>query len=1046
MTRSQLDTLIGAASSMRERLELGYRGEPSDPGERKNRWSKNAAQSSAAKLSERLRWDELDEAAADRLAGAASVTLTGPAPWWADLVEKLVSLAGEPAVADEPRAPDAPFVHAIVPFARFAFSLFEQRVDTGELDPGVRLTLEANLERKLAYLTDQTLAQEFRAAGCRYQPFIDGLLQGGWQPLLSRYPVLARLLAIRIAYWIGDICEFFEWLAADRAGIVSRFSEGRDPGRLIALKPSMSDPHHQGRSVKLAEFESGLKLLYKPKPLGLDAALSGLLDWFSSQPGAPRLKAPNVWARDGYGWVEFVPQAPCESEQELHDYYERAGALVAILYLLQGTDFHFENLIASGPWPVPVDLETLLTHEFKVPGQVGRAMRSTDSVLRSGLLPGWEISAGDGWSRDLSGIGGFDGLEHTRVETRWLDVNTDAMRTADRHVAMPMPGNIATLRGEEADPRKYLESVTAGFQKAYEIIAANRDELLAEGGAIRRFQGLPARLIFRPTSVYAKLLQRANHPWFLKDGLDRSIEFEALARHTLNSPRGHRDPEMFRAEVDCLEQLDVPLFDADTAEDAIRSEGRECGRGMLVEPSYDTVAQLVGRMSAADLTRQVALIRAAFEAKTAKPSQGEAIQRTEIRTAEREPAASELIEQARRIALELENTALRDLDGSVSWLGFDVVPGCDRFRLSPLGLSLYAGVSGVAVFLAALYRATGESRWERLARAAAATVRNQLTKNVDPDQARTHAAEEGIGGARGLASTVYAFTRTSAFLQDPGYLEDARKIALLLTAERIEADDKLDPMGGTAGAILGLLPLWEQIRDEEIMARMVECGHHLVRRQTAADGRAWHSLLPGRPALTGMSHGASGIAYALLRLHSVHPEPAFLEAALRGIDFETALFSRQARVWPDLRFAESDPSRFERTGSWCSGAPGIGLARMAAWKLRPVAALAQDVHHALAHVLERPLPATDTLCCGAFGVLELPLLATERLGREELLTIARRRAGAVIEEAAASGGFNLFGIESRAFHPGFHRGASGIGYQILRLADPAGLPSVLVWD
>ena len=32
------------------------------------------------------------------------------------------------------------------------------------------------------------------------------------------------------------------------------------------------------------------------------------------------------------------------------------------------------------------------------------------------------------------------------------------------------------------------------------------------------------------------------------------------------------------------------------------------------------------------------------------------------------------------------------------------------------------------------------------------------------------------------------------------------------------------------------------------------------------------------------------------------------------------------------------------------------------------------------------------------------------------------------------------------FHPGFFQGASGIGYQLLRLAYPEQLPSVLLWE
>ena len=39
-------------------------------------------------------------------------------------------------------------------------------------------------------------------------------------------------------------------------------------------------------------------------------------------------------------------------------FYRRQGALLALLYALEATDFHAENLIASGEFPVLIDLET----------------------------------------------------------------------------------------------------------------------------------------------------------------------------------------------------------------------------------------------------------------------------------------------------------------------------------------------------------------------------------------------------------------------------------------------------------------------------------------------------------------------------------------------------------------------------------------------------------------------------------------------------------------------------------------------------------------
>jgi len=203
--------------------------------------------------------------------------------------------------------------------------------------------------------------------------------------------------------------------------------------------------------------------------------------------------------------------------------------------------------------------------------------------------------------------------------------------------------------------------------------------------------------------------------------------------------------------------------------------------------------------------------------------------------------------------------------------------------------------------------------------------------------------------------------------------------------------------------------------------------------------------MENKPPLTGLSHGAAGISYALLRLHGATPKPAFLAAAMDGLQYENSMLAPHRHAWPDLRYDETNPLRFERTGSWCNGTPGIGLARLATAAIHSTPEIERDIEHAVEHALHRPMPAIDTLCCGTFGNLDLLVLAAHHLQRPELLTTARRRAAALALEAQEQNGYLLFGSSARSFHPGFFRGTAGIGYQLLRLAAPDALPSILVW-
>jgi lantibiotic modifying enzyme len=75
------------------------------------------------------------------------------------------------------------------------------------------------------------------------------------------------------------------------------------------------------------------------------------------------------------------------------------------------------------------------------------------------------------------------------------------------------------------------------------------------------------------------------------------------------------------------------------------------------------------------------------------------------------------------------------------------------------------------------------------------------------------------------------------------------------------------------------------------------------------------------------------------------------------------------------------------------------------------------------------------------------LVAAQTLKQPELLGFVNQATSQIIAQAEAQGKFNLF-ADSRhsVYNPGFFHGTSGIGYELLRIAYPNVLPSVLLWQ
>jgi type 2 lantibiotic biosynthesis protein LanM len=459
----------------------------------------------------------------------------------------------------------------------------------------------------------------------------------------------------------------------------------------------------------------------------------------------------------------------------------------------------------------------------------------------------------------------------------------------------------------------------------------------------------------------------------------------------------------------------------------------------------------LGRLDETDLARQVGLIRASFYARIAGQERGTG----RAVSGSAPPAApdaealppldgAELTRHALAIAGELRRRAIVAPDGSVAWIGMEHVVGIDRFQLQPLGFDLYNGTGGVALFLAALEHVTGGAGYRDLALGALHTPRRRLRD--DPAAARL-ADQIGIGGGVGLGSIVYVLTRAGQLLADPLLLKDAGRAAALITPERISADTTLDLMGGAAGAIPALLALHAATGDRDPLERAARCGRHLLERRAAsASGlRSWRTS--GGKLLAGLSHGSAGIAYALLRLHQATADERLREAAREAIAFEATLFVPEAGNWPMLYEAPGQDGVLGFRTTWCHGAAGIGLARLGGLGALDTPEVRADIDVALAATRRAPLEDVDHLCCGNFGRIDVLISAALRLGRPELLELAGASAAWIVARASRGGVFQLFhDLPREVYNPSFFRGAAGIGYELLRLAEPRRLPSALLWE
>lgn len=414
------------------------------------------------------------------------------------------------------------------------------------------------------------------------------------------------------------------------------------------------------------------------------------------------------------------------------------------------------------------------------------------------------------------------------------------------------------------------------------------------------------------------------------------------------------------------------------------------------------------------------------------------------------PGEDAYLETAARIGRRIVEEAVW-YEERCNWVGAEM--GDPRARngqglaYKALGPDLYAGTSGIALFLAELCAATRDSGAGRTAMGA---IRHALSRlEVLPGPQRRGLYTGWLGIALSAA-------RVGLLLDEDGLLHEAlRLVERYAQDEYDEPEHEHDLIAGSAGALLACLSIHEVRQHPMLLSLAAQLGDELLgSAERGREGFSWKtpSFRTARN-LTGFSHGTAGIGYALAELYRVTGESSYREGAEGAFAYERHWFSPEEGNWPDFR-EQAGRGREGRRALphatfWCHGAPGIALSRLHAWAaLRDVtyrdeALIALDTTRKATEALLLSGTGNYSLCHGLAGNAEVLLLASDLLdqGGDDHRTLALK---------AARAGTGIYGEDRRPWPcgvggetPGLMTGWAGTGLFYLRLHDPF-IPSALL--
>ncbi|MEY2925817.1 MAG: hypothetical protein RL367_294, partial [Pseudomonadota bacterium] len=620
-------------------------------------------------------------------------------------------------------------------------------------------------------------------------------------------------------------------------------------------------------------------------------------------------------------------------------------------------------------------------------------------------------------------LGGGQEAEYYRHKGGVVRKDEDGnLRIVSERLAVPARDNRLMFEGEAIRPLHYTEDIVAGFKAAYDALLSRTAELTDENL-------IPADCVVRyiplDTATYGKILQQSLHPDFTRRTVHRELVAASLA---YRAPYVDWVKRLLPAEITALVEGDIPKFVARVNDTAIAGHNVSLIDDFLRQTPLSMLGEKIAALSEVDRDKQVGIIRLAMATLCKIGDTGSEMHPQQTPGDEELPAAEYLVE-VDEIGQMICNKAIW-ADGVPDWV--IITQGENgRSALLPAGLDIYDGVAGIGIFMLEAGKRLGKAQFLDLGRSCG----KRLQTAMGIEQRR-------IGGAyNGAASNAWALFRLGQGFAEPSWCDSA-SMELVRLAGLIEKDRMFDLIGGSAGYAAVALDVFRATGEAGLRDAAIKAGEFMITKRVACE--IGHALPPrhGDRPLTGFSHGAAGMGFALLHIGAEFGHNDLISAGYSAFDYEDSQFDPVIHGYPDLREIVAK-DRHSDSGAWCHGAPGIALSRIAMpYHLRRP----QDrktIADRITRAVTEPLAPNDSVCHGEIGNTEILITAAQADGNPALAAKARKRISSAILRKREQGAWRC-GAVPRVFIPGAMIGMAGIGLGLLRANDPGGVRSILV--
>lgn len=376
----------------------------------------------------------------------------------------------------------------------------------------------------------------------RYDSFFiqRGCFTAKARELITEYSFLFDLIDQLIRCSFSNLSDSLNHLFQDLTTLVEKQFLKSPHAKLLSITPISGSDRHRNKQTLLFEFSDTTKLIYKPTDLRPDFLFKEFVDYLEL-PKPYDLKCMRTLPRKKYGWIEFILHRPCECNEEIENYFIRAGVLLAIADALNYTDGHCENLIAHGSYPVLLDGETFFQN-YAMPVLEQKSILSTLLIQKAERQSSQQVP-----------YSAFQSPSIERLEALYaypINDHTDSLEVRFRGISHKKNQNCPTLRGEFFTACQYSGKMIEGYMWAYDYISYRSQDILQQVDWWNEVSCVNSRSVIRETAAYAYLLRRIQQPDICKSTTDAKFFIDNKLTHS---------PYLFYERADLLTG-NIPYF------------------------------------------------------------------------------------------------------------------------------------------------------------------------------------------------------------------------------------------------------------------------------------------------------------------------------------------------------------------------------------------------------------------------------------------------------------------------------------------------------